>query len=135
MAARRIATDAVMKVRASLDFELLAMRLVDEQSTIPIPAVRRILVAEGTTTFVMEYIPGKTLKECWPDLSLWQRIRVIWTIRGYIRQLRRIRPPGTVAKTVFPGPVASEPQICNGPMFTEYVGRCLLNQLYRALLT
>ena len=120
-----------MKVRASLDFELLAMRLVDEQSTIPIPAVRRILVAEGTTTFVMEYIPGKTLKECWPDLSLWQRIRVIWTIRGYIRQLRRIRPPGTV----FPGPVASEPQVCNGPMFTEYVRRCLLNQLHRALLT
>ena len=125
-----------MKVGDPLDFELRAMRLANEQSTIPIPAVRRVLGGtERKTAFVMEYIPGKTLKECWPGLSLWQRIRVVWTIRGYIRQLRRIRPPGTVARTVFPGPIASEPQVCYGPMFTEYVGRYSLNKFYLALLT
>ena len=124
-----------MKVCASLDFELLAMRLVNEQSTIPIPAVRRVLGTERTTAIIMEYTPGKTLKECWPDLSLWQRICIIWTIRGYIRQLRRIRTSGAVAKTVFPGPIASEPHVCYGPMFTEYVGHYSLNKFYLALLT
>ncbi|KAI0370548.1 kinase-like protein [Pilatotrama ljubarskyi] len=116
----RIATDAVMKVGPFEESELLAMRLASERSTIPIPAVRLVFGDGGRKAVVMDYIPGKTLKECWSDLSLWQRMRVLWTIRGYIRQLRRIRSAEPVATATFPGPLGNEPQLCFGPMFTEY---------------
>lgn len=70
---------------------------------------------------MLDYIPGKTLEECWPSLGLWRRLRIIWTLRGYIRQLRRIQPRNTLHRIAFPGPFGSEPQMCYGPMFTEYV--------------
>lgn len=70
---------------------------------------------------IMDYIPGETLDVCWPKLSFWQRLRIVWTIRGYIRQLRRIQVPDSIRKTTFPGPIASEPELCRGRMFTDYV--------------
>lgn len=119
---RRIATDAVMRSGTAVhDPEIFTMRLVRQSSSIPVPAVRRVLNFEGSRAIVMDYIPGETLKSCWPRLGLWQRLRIIWTLRGYIRQLRRIKVPEALRTTIFPGPVASEPQVCYGPMFTEYV--------------
>lgn len=118
---RRIATDAVMRVGNLYDSEILAMGLARENSTIPIPTIRRVFDMPVSRAMVLNYIPGKTLAKCWPDLGLWQRLRIIWTLRGYIRQLRRIRPRSTPRRTAFPGPFASEPQMCYGPMFTEYV--------------
>ncbi|GLB36840.1 putative choline/ethanolamine kinase [Lyophyllum shimeji] len=99
---RRIATDAVMR------------------TTIPIPAVRRVLGADQMSGIIIDYIPGRTLAHCWPALTFWQRVRIIWIIRGYIRQLRRVRPTKAGSRALFPGPVANEPEECIGPMFTEY---------------
>ncbi len=118
---RRIATDAVMRVGNLYDSEVLAMRLVRENTTIPIPNIRRVFDMPVSRAMVLDYIPGKTLEECWPALGLWRRLRIIWTLRGYIRQLRRIQPRDTLRRIAFPGPFGSEPQMCYGPMFTEYV--------------
>ncbi|KAI0074919.1 kinase-like protein [Panus rudis PR-1116 ss-1] len=109
-----------MKVGIERDSEILAMQLVREQTNIPVPAVRRVFGNEGYRTIVMDYISGKTLDDCWPDLGLWQRVRIIWTIRRYIRQLRHVLPKKAASRPLFPGPVASEPQICHGTMFTDY---------------
>ncbi|CDO77830.1 hypothetical protein BN946_scf184714.g5 [Trametes cinnabarina] len=117
---RRIAVDAVMRVGPLQDYEVATMRLVHQASSIPVPAVRRVFDVGRMKAMVLEYIPGKTLGECWAHLGLWQRFRIIWSLRGYIRQLRRIPAPYAMQGTPFPGPVASEPQLCVGPMFTEY---------------
>ncbi|KAH9855700.1 kinase-like domain-containing protein [Lenzites betulinus] len=117
---RRIATDAVMRVGNLYDSEVLAMRLVSENTTITIPTIRRVFDMPVSRAMVLDYIPGKTLEECWPSLGLWRRLRISWTLRGYIRQLRRIQPRNTLRRIAFPGPFGSEPQMCYGPMFTEY---------------
>ncbi|KAI0742827.1 kinase-like domain-containing protein [Daedaleopsis nitida] len=118
---RRIATDAVMRLGPAVyDSEILTMRLVSQSSSIPVPTIRRIVKVGDSQAIIMDYIPGETLGTCWSRLSYLQRIRIIWTLRGYIRQLRGIRVPNTLSKTVFPGPIASEPRRCHGPMFTEY---------------
>ena len=55
----------------------------------------------------MEFVEGRTLYECWGSLNLWQKIRISWTLRGYVRQLRRIRTPQINAQV--PGPVTDDP--------------------------
>ncbi|KAI0668279.1 kinase-like domain-containing protein [Trametes maxima] len=121
---RRIASDAVMKIGPLQASEPLAMQCVRETSTVPVPAVFRYFPVgdAGPRALVMQYIPGKTLADSWPGLSLWRRFLTVWTIRGHIRQMRRVRVPDTLVqrKTTFPGPIASEPQMCYGTMFTEY---------------
>ena len=123
---RRIAVDAVMK-RFSLtqpeDFEAITMRLVHDSTTIPVPRIRRSLTNQYCRAIVMDYIPGQTLTQCWSSLSIWRRLGIIWTLRQYIRQLRNVLVPGVPRDAQFPGPVSSEPQVAQGPMFTAYVSR------------
>ncbi|KAI0262044.1 kinase-like domain-containing protein [Gloeopeniophorella convolvens] len=121
---RRIASDVVMKV-GNLDLlesEALAMSLVRESTSIPVPAVRRWFSYRGEGVIVMDFVPGQTLKDCWPSLSLWRRICVIWTIRRYIRQVRRVLVPGVSRSKQFPGRLGSEPKLCYGPMFSDDYG-------------
>lgn len=93
--------------------EYLAMQLVADESSIPIPAVRRCIrrryqeplpeelkevyqsdYAVWYRHFLaMQYIEARPLSLCWPLLSWWNRFRVIWTLRQYISQLRRIESP------------------------------------------
>ncbi|KAI0640045.1 kinase-like domain-containing protein [Trametes polyzona] len=117
---RRIASDAVMRAGSVRDSEILTMLLVREASTIPVPAVRRVIKCGEYNSVVVDYIPGRPLEDCWQSLTLWQRLRIIWTIRDYVRQLRRIRVPDTLRKSTFPGPLAPEPRECYGSMFTVY---------------
>lgn len=104
------------------------MGYVREASTIPVPAVLRYFDVGVFKALVIQYVPGKTLADSWGELSLWRKFLVIWTIRGHIRQLRRVRVPDTLRKATFPGPIASEPQMCYGPMFTEYVRSVMLHR-------
>ena len=104
------------------------MGYVREASTIPVPAVLRYFDVGVFKALVIQYVPGKTLADSWGELSLWRKFLVIWTIRGHIRQVRRVRVPDTLRKATFPGPIASEPQMCYGPMFTEYVRSAMLHR-------
>ena len=106
---RQIASDVVMKGDIVTDSEPLTMSLVRESTTILVPAVRRFLKVDRRMGFVMEYIPGKTVSDCWSRLGLFQCARLFWTLRRYIRQLRSEQ---------FPGPIGREPQLCYGPMFS-----------------
>ena len=100
--------------------EVLTMEYVRQQTNIPIPATRRFVqdrLPDDTDWFyglgliAMEYIRGSTLRVAWPTLSFWNKLRVIWTLRQYISQLRQVTskystrpgPPGGCSALPPPG--------------------------------
>ena len=85
-------------------------QIVFEKTNVPVPRVRRVIKWEDTYIIAMDYIKGTTLAEVWPNYSLWMKIRVAYTLRRYVRQLRRVEaPPGTP-----PGPISNYgPQVCD----------------------
>lgn len=90
------------------------------QTSIPVPRVFRVAKAGGQRCLFMEYIPGRTLEECWSDLSIWRKLWVAWKLRSYIRQFRRIKLPQIEAR--IPGPLVEDiahPEKCVNPAFGE----------------
>ncbi|KAF5316615.1 hypothetical protein D9619_006406 [Psilocybe cf. subviscida] len=85
-------------------------QIVFKKTTIPIPRVRRVIKSKGIYIIVMDYIQDSNLAEVWPTYSLWQKIRVAFTLRRYVRQLRWVEAPlGTL-----PGPLSEQgPQACD----------------------
>lgn len=115
-----------MKVGSITRNEERAISLVRQATTIPVPVVRRAIVSHDA--LILDYIPGPTLKESWSYMSVWQRVRVIWTIRQYVKQLRTVTIPP------FPGPIGSEPQACHGCMFIENVSLVTDNHRHSVLI-
>ncbi|CAL1700404.1 unnamed protein product [Somion occarium] len=103
------------------EWEPQTMQVVRDQTTIPVPEVLRVVKNKRYIYLLMEHIPGRTLEECWDELSLWRKIWIAWKLRSYIRQLRRIRLPQIDAQV--PGPLTedlSHPKQCANPIFGEY---------------
>ncbi|PIL30506.1 hypothetical protein GSI_07206 [Ganoderma sinense ZZ0214-1] len=119
---RQIASDVVMKIRRSddSDSEAKTMHLVREATTILVPTIRRNFIYRGVSAIIMDFIPGQTLADCWHSLGYWRRFWVLYTIRRYIRELRRVEVPGIPRREQFPGRIGHEPQLCYGPMFSDY---------------
>ncbi|KAG5353321.1 hypothetical protein C0989_008306 [Termitomyces sp. Mn162] len=94
--------------------EANVLNLLFAETTIPVPRVRRVLVAGGVFWVFMDYIPGQTLAQAWPTLSTWQKIRIAFTLRRYVRQLRGLKASATTP----PGPLSIQgPRFCESPMF------------------
>ncbi|KAK7439828.1 hypothetical protein VKT23_017399 [Stygiomarasmius scandens] len=92
--------------------EPVTMELAAALTTIPVPTVYGF----SDTVLAMQYIPGRTLGRVWPELGLWKKLWVIWTIRGYIRQLWRVR----THQPQIPGPAGPHsPAPCVGRFFGE----------------
>ena len=103
------------------------MEYIHQQTNIPIPVVRRSVrdflpgeeFLEGDRDYrflAMEYVRGSTLRIAWPTLSLWSKLRMIWTLRQYIRQLRRVTSPYSTR----PGPLGgSSAQAPSGMIFSK----------------
>ncbi|KIM44982.1 hypothetical protein M413DRAFT_442945 [Hebeloma cylindrosporum] len=103
--------------------EALVLQLVAQQTSIPVPRVRRLLKAEdGTPYIAMEHIPGHQLSFVWPTLSWFGRIRVAFRMHSYVRQLRKIKHP----RSAIPGPMGVPGEggrICPSPLFGPVVFR------------
>jgi len=103
----QIAPDTVAKALSinsaptNLDSEKLVMDLVRSCTDIPVPYCELVTDSQGSPFLVMEYIPGRMLVECWTELSWWTRLRIAFTLRRYIRQLRHI-------KGTRPGPLGGD---------------------------
>ncbi|PSS00862.1 hypothetical protein PHLCEN_2v4089, partial [Hermanssonia centrifuga] len=100
----------------SVPHEALAIEFVRKHTSIPVPRVIRTIHSAkmpGRHLYVMETIPGKQLGQVWPTLSLWHKLRVAWTLRSYIRQLRRAES----TLSYVPGPLGPKPQMCVGFIF------------------
>ncbi|KAF8824180.1 hypothetical protein HHX47_DHR8000152 [Lentinula edodes] len=81
--------------------EANALNLLWANTMIPVPRVRRVMKLEYLFFIVEDYIEGPTLAQVWSTYSLWQKIRVAFTLRSYIRQLRKLKAP----RGAPPGPI------------------------------
>ena len=66
--------------------EVLALRFVKANTTVPVPNV----VSSDWDRITMEYVEGQTLQQAWPVLTSDQRSSILTELRGYIAQLRAI---------------------------------------------
>ena len=82
--------------------EANALELLFAKTTIPVPRVRRVVKCQRDFLIVMDYISGQPLALVWPTLSTWQKIHVAFTLRRYVRQLRRLKASATTP----PGPLS-----------------------------
>lgn len=104
-------TGSMVQDEPSICHEALVMETVWTRTTIPIPRLIRVIdIGESDHLAIMEYIPGKQLNHAWPTLSLRAKLRIAWTLRSYVRQLRKIRG-------VRPGPPGDGVLLCDGHVF------------------
>ncbi len=86
--------------------EAMSLALIRELTTIPVPRVVQVSQTvgrpdwAGSAYLATEYIPGRTLDECWHSLGILAKARIIWTLRDYVAQLRTLkrRAPGPLDK-------------------------------------
>jgi len=92
--------------------EAMSLALIRELTNIPVPRILQVSQAgdesggTGTVFLATEYIPGRTLEECWHSLGFFTKARIIWTLRNYVAQLRRLKrtTPGPLNRSqVFEG--------------------------------
>jgi hypothetical protein len=112
----------VAKVSQDLDedaadaSEASALDLLLAETTISVPRVRRVVERQRNLLIIMDYIPGTTLAHVWPTFSTWRKIRVTFTLRHYVRQLRRLKASATTP----PGPLSAQgARICEFPIFGQ----------------
>ncbi|KAG6807520.1 hypothetical protein H0H93_016108, partial [Arthromyces matolae] len=108
---KKLAIGLVMKYSFDTDpaniREELVHNLLFEQTSIPVPRIRRVIPYKEQVLYAMDYIPGQSLDKVWGCLSVWRKIWIIFTLRRYIRQLHRIKatpetPPGALSNTRVP---------------------------------
>jgi hypothetical protein len=102
--------------------EVRAMNVARAKTSIPIPRGRAVY---GNDIFVvMDLVRNsRPLDQCWPSLSFWGKLKIILTMRHYIRQLLAISDP---SRTATPGPLSIPPSACEGLVFDGegYAGIC-----------
>jgi len=115
----RLSSDTVVKrvLGGDCTFEPYTMGLVATQTSIAVPRVRTHFSDGRDRYIVMEYIEGDDVSTIWPKLSIWRKLWVILTIRGYIRQLRAV----PLVRPDVPGPIdgTGTPLPCVGTEFGE----------------
>ncbi|KAH9830528.1 kinase-like domain-containing protein [Rhodofomes roseus] len=100
--------------------EALTLDLVFQHTTIPVPRVRRVIRnGDSSNDILMDYIPGRQLSVVWPTMSVEEQLRIVFTLRGYVRQLQAIRHP----RSAIPGPVApgNEARISESPIWGNVI--------------
>ena len=114
----RITPRTVFKSSQDVDEHILdaseanALKLVYSKTNIPVPRVHRTITRKTVIIIIMDYIPGRTLAEVWSTYSVWKKIRVAFTLRSYIRQLRRLK----ASPSTPPGPLSAHgPRTCDLP--------------------
>ena len=96
--------------------EANVLNLVFEKTKIPVPRVRRVVKQHHYFLIVVDYVKGRTLADVWSTFSVWKKIRVAFTLRRYVRQLRRLQ----ASPMTPPGPLSAQgPRICESPIFGQ----------------
>ncbi|KAL5480167.1 hypothetical protein ACEPAI_1437 [Sanghuangporus weigelae] len=116
----KIASDVVAKSSFTTGtYERLSAELVRRYTFVPVPMHERVFRYRHEVYVIQQYIPGRALLDVWSQLSWWMRLRVIITLRFYIRELRSIS--SRAGPPPFPGPPSDDgtPQKCTGRLFTE----------------
>ena len=113
----KLTPNTVTKISQELDedaadaIEANAPNLLVSETTLPVPRVRRVMKGQWSFLIVMDYIP---LAHIWPTLSTWRKIRVAFTLRRYVCQLRRLKASATTP----PGSLSAQgARRCESPIF------------------
>ena len=101
--------------------EANALNILYAQTTVPVPRVHRVIPLGPTHVIALEYIEGDLLSNVWSTYSLWRKIYIGFTLRRYIRQIRRTckAPPSAP-----PGPVITEgtpARMCYAPSVFSHI--------------
>lgn len=110
--------DSEIVERESVEREVLAMLCVQAYTTIPVPRLHTRVFQNEYTYAVMDFIQGERLDVLWPTLSLWRKLGIAWTLRSYVRQLRRVL--ADEKNLIPPGPIGHIPRRCQGRQFWQH---------------
>ena len=101
---RRIAPDAVVKLSVGPS-EAYTMQLVRDNTSIPVPTIRRVLPERrppgGSYWIIMDYIDGNTLFKLWGALTDERKRSIIDALARYVRELQGVCLPNPPV----PGPL------------------------------
>ncbi|PSS29881.1 hypothetical protein PHLCEN_2v2612 [Hermanssonia centrifuga] len=114
----RLSPDTVFKCLYNfegLSCEPYIMDLVYAQTTIPTPRIRKCVMWHDALYVFMEYIEGTDLAVAWPNLGWRKRLRIIWKLRTYVAQLRKVEVPDVPGRLDGTG----RPLRCIGHFFTD----------------
>lgn len=91
--AHKITPNLIVKRKDSV--ECATMDYIRVNTRIPVPQPR---YPHLSSWLVMDFIDGRILIKCWDSLSFWMQLRVACTLRGYVKQLRRLKGtcPGSI---------------------------------------
>ena len=119
----RLTTNLVAKYAQDFDdnvpepAEVNALDLVLTRTTIPVPRVRRAVpYVDGGHVIVTDYVKGVPLADVWSTYTTWQKVKVAFTLRRYVLQLRHLETPAGAPV----GPLTSRPgwpRTCVSPVF------------------
>lgn len=113
----RITKDVVAKPSPNL-YEGPIMQYVANHTSIRVPTFRRLVkFGSGCPWVVMDYVEGETLAFLWPTLHFFEKCRIFWILRGYVRQLRKVKLPSNTPPGPFDG--SGNPVWCTGFWFPE----------------
>jgi serine/threonine protein kinase len=98
----RISGNRVVKYGMAIDFrEVEAMKFVASNTIINIPKVHEVLQgpdqdypSREVMYFIMDYIPGNTLRNLWDSLNKEERTDILGQLRAIMDHLRALQPPG-----------------------------------------
>lgn len=89
--------------RDNIAAESDTLKFIRQHTTIPVPRVYAAATGYGRNFMVMECMKGTPLEYMWKELNAEQRANVVSQLRDYVRQLRTLKKPPSVA----PGMVSS----------------------------
>ena len=84
-----------------MEREVKSLQFVAKNTSIPVPCVYdawRHPLSPDAGRFVMEYIPGKSLRYRWTHLSIEQKNHVFSQLRSYLKELRKLPRPHSIGR-------------------------------------
>ena len=91
---RRIGLNTFLKAGRHIDItEAETMRYVANNTFIPVPKVQQVWHQDEVTYITMDIVDGKELCEAWRNMSDKKKRWVVEQLKGYLGQLRALKPP------------------------------------------
>jgi aminoglycoside phosphotransferase (APT) family kinase protein len=118
--------EVVVKIGHDLDHgeDALLSFIAQEAPDVPIPRPLGTIVTQDMTYQFMTIIPGVTLDECWPRLSMEQKASICSQLNHMMSALRRVpyvssHPLGSISTPHLCADNRMRKRQCSHPLFTE----------------
>jgi tRNA A-37 threonylcarbamoyl transferase component Bud32 len=121
----KIGANMVVKFGPEVNLtEADAIMYIRDNTTIPVPRIFDAFKKDGKNYIVMEYVQGVLLKDIWLNISKEEKSVIVFELRNFICQLRRLSVPKDVLiGSVTGGPAIDRRQfgsVSGGPFRSEH---------------